>query len=347
MSSERSVAFVASGQIPASPPPASEVGPIHWLRANLFDGVVNSILTLASIAAIVLIVPPLIDWIFLKGVWNADSLGGCREVIAATHGEGIHGACWAVINERFNQFMFGFYPADLYWRPLLAFALMFVALAPVLFSGLPRKMLWLSAAYPVVAYFLIWGGLGMQAVESAQIGGFLLAITIGVTGIVASLPIGIVLALGRQSSMFFIRTICVVFIEFVRGVPLITLLFVASVLLNYFLPPGTSFDLRPRRPAVGPVRGGRRARAELLEIDPADHHAASAEGLDSGHRQHLHRAVQGHHAGLGHRAAGPGRPAEPDPGHLAMERHPVGALPVRGGVLLDLLFLHVPLLDVS
>jgi len=243
MSSERTVAFVASGQIPPSPPPASEVGPIHWLRANLFDGVVNSFLTVASIVAVVLLVPPLFDWIFLKGVWNAGSLGGCREVIAATHGEGVSGACWAVINERFNQFMFGFYPPELYWRPLLAFVLLFVAMAPVLFSQLPRKMLWFSAVYPIIAYFLIWGGLGLEPVDSDQIGGFLLALIIGVTGIAASLPIGIVLALGRQSSMFFIKTMCVVFIEFIRGVPLITLLFVASSLLNYFLPPGTSFDL--------------------------------------------------------------------------------------------------------
>jgi general L-amino acid transport system permease protein len=148
-----------------------------------------------------------------------------------------------VINERFNQFMFGFYPSELYWRPILAFVLLFVALAPVLFNSLPRRMLWFSAVYPIIAYFLIWGGLGLEPVESAQLGGILLAVIIGVTGIAASLPLGILLALGRQSSMFFIKTVCVVFIEFIRGVPLITLLFVASVLLNYFLPPGTSFDL--------------------------------------------------------------------------------------------------------
>ena len=283
MSSERSIAFVASGQIPPSAPPSSEVGPIHWLRLNLFDGVVSSILTVVSIVAVALIVPPLFDWIFLKGVWNADSLGGCREVIAAAHGEGVIGGCWAVINERFNQFMFGFYPSELYWRPLLAFALMFVAMAPVLFSALPRKMLWLSAAYPVVAYFLIWGGIGLEPVESSQIGGFLLSVIIGVTGIAASLPIGIVLALGRQSSMFFIKTICVVFIEFIRGVPLITLLFVASVLLNYFLPPGTSFDLILRvcimvtffasAYMAEVIRGG------LAALDKGQYEAADALGL--------------------------------------------------------------------
>lgn len=284
MSSEHNIAFVASGQIPPSAPPSSEVGPIHWLRLNLFDGVVSSILTVVSIVAIALIVPPLFDWIFLKGVWNADSLGGCREVIATAHGEGVIGGCWAVINERFNQLIFGFYPPELYWRPLLAFVLMLAALAPVLFSTLPRRMLWFSAAYPIAAYFLIWGGLGLEVVESSQIGGLLLSVIIGVTGIVASLPIGIVLALGRQSSMFFIKSICVVFIEFIRGVPLITLLFVASVLLNYFLPPGTSFDLILRVVIMVTlfasaymaevIRGG------LAALDQGQYEAADALGLN-------------------------------------------------------------------
>lgn len=286
MSSERTIAFVATGQIPPSPPPASEVGPIHWLRENLFDGVVNSILTVVSIMAIVLIIPPLFDWVFVKGVWNADSLGGCREVIAAAHGEGVAGACWAVINERFNQFMFGFYPPELYWRPLLAFALMGFAAVPVLFDHVPYRKygLMYSATFPIIAYFLIWGGLGLEPVDSDQIGGFLLAIIIGVTGIVASLPIGIVLALGRQSSMFFIKTMCVVFIEFIRGVPLITLLFVASSLLNYFLPPGTNFDLIMRVVIMVTffasaymaevIRGG------LAALPQGQYEAASALGLN-------------------------------------------------------------------
>ncbi|MHA1529362.1 MAG: amino acid ABC transporter permease [Alphaproteobacteria bacterium] len=284
MSSDRNITYVAARPIPPSKPPASEVGVIHWLRANLFNGVADTILTLTSISAIALLVPPFVDWVFLKGVWNAGSLSECREVIAATHGEGVSGACWAVINERFNQFMFGFYPSELYWRPLLAFVLMFVALAPVLFSALPRRMMLFSAAYPIIAIILIWGGLGLAPVESAQIGGFLLAITIGVTGIVTSLPLGIVLALGRQSSMFFIKTICVVFIEFIRGVPLITLLFVASVLLNYFLPPGTSFDLILRVVIMVTlfssaymaevVRGG------LAALPEGQHEAAAALGLN-------------------------------------------------------------------
>ncbi len=220
------------------------------------------------------------------------------------------GACFAVIRERFLQFVFGFYPAEERWRPLLSFILLFLAIYPALFSSAPRKLLIFSALYPVIAYWLIWGGtiwgpmavvlgfaigfgimvylpallkgfmdegvaflvsiavgilamvfwwlagvsafdgiltsivdISLEPVESAKLGGFLLSLIIGVSGIVGSLPIGICLALGRRSNLLIIKAVCTGFIEFIRGVPLITLLFVASVLLNYFLPPGTEFDL--------------------------------------------------------------------------------------------------------
>ncbi|NND50192.1 MAG: amino acid ABC transporter permease, partial [Rhizobiales bacterium] len=117
-----------------------------------------------------------------------------------------------------------------------------------LFDQVPGRAKWLlfSLIYPVIAYFLLVGGLGLPEVETAKFGGFLLTLVIGVTGIAASLPLGILLALGRQSDLFIVRILCVGFIEFIRGVPLITLLFVASTLLNYFLPPGTSFNLLVR-----------------------------------------------------------------------------------------------------
>jgi len=121
MSSDRNIAYVAAGQIAPSAPPANITGPVGWLKENLFDGVLNSILTVVSVIIIFLLVPPIIDWAFLKGVWNASSLSECREIVVATHGEGATGACWAVINERLNQFIFGFYPPELYWRPILAF----------------------------------------------------------------------------------------------------------------------------------------------------------------------------------------------------------------------------------
>jgi general L-amino acid transport system permease protein len=293
VSGPRSVAYVADAILPSAPPPPLTVGPIHWARENLFSSPLNAALTLISLAVLVLGLPPLIDWAIVKSVWNASSLQECRQIIAAEFGEGQSGACWAIINERFDQLLYGFYPPELRWRPDVAALLLIAALAPVMFANI-RPLAWImgaiavailvdglwvegggaivrpglivavaiaalawlfgderlrgrwlvfSAVYPVLAYFMLWGGLGLEPVTSNRFGGFLLTMIIGVTGIVASLPIGILLALGRRSDMIFIRALSVTFIEFIRGVPLITLLFVASTLLNYFLPPGTSFDL--------------------------------------------------------------------------------------------------------
>ncbi|EEX09569.1 glutamate/glutamine/aspartate/asparagine transport system permeaseprotein BztC [Ruegeria lacuscaerulensis ITI-1157] len=289
-----SIAFVAEGTIPPSPPPANETGVVKWLRENLFSGVGNSILTIASVLLIYVVLKNTLPWIF-NGVWNADSLSQCREILG-----GKTGACFAVLAERWNQLIYGFkYPVEAYWRPNLAFLLMLVAAAPVLFFDLPRKMLLFTAVYPFVAFWLIWGGTvlvplvalfgcvaaavvfqkygknsfaagffggivvalivwkvggalisesasenaWLTAVPSRDLGGFMLNLMLGVTCVSLSLPLGIALALGRQSDMPLIKWVCVIFIEFIRGVPLITLLFVASVMLAYFFPPDSTVDL--------------------------------------------------------------------------------------------------------
>ncbi|MDO6478647.1 amino acid ABC transporter permease [Shimia thalassica] len=289
-----SVAFVRTETIPESPPPGVASGPIKWMRENLFATPANTLLTLVAIYMIYLILAPTMPWI-LNGVWNANSLSECREIL-----NGKSGACFAVLSERWPQLLFGFkYPAEYYWRPTLAFVLLFAAVAPVLFFDLPRKLLVMTALYPFIAFWLIWGGtilvpilalvgcgvgyavyqrfvasnfaagffggiaaafivwsLGgamipegasetamLQPVPSRDLGGFMLNMMLGVTCVSLSIPIGIALALGRQSSMPIIKWICVVFIEFIRGVPLITLLFVASVMLSYFFPPDSSVDL--------------------------------------------------------------------------------------------------------
>ena len=297
----KDISYVRTIMLEEQAPPASQAGIIKWARENLFSSIPNSILTIAALWAIYFVLSHTMPWI-VNSSWTANSLRECRETISATYGEGTHGACWAVIRERYLQLTYGFYPSDLYWRPNLAFILMLVALAPVLFSNLPRKMIWFTAIYPFLAFWLLWGGsiwlplsilagfalgyvafgvvskavgslagiiaacitpivwwilfaggaagamesiipLSIQAVQSANFGGFMLSIIIGVTGIAFSLPIGIVLALGRQSDLMIVKILCVGFIEFIRGVPLITLLFVASTLLNYFMPPGTNFDI--------------------------------------------------------------------------------------------------------
>ena len=337
------IAYVRSEMIPAQEPPGSAVGPVRWAREKLFSSWLNGILTVIAFYAVYSAVTSAWPW-FAHSVWNAGSLTECRQIIAETWGEGASGACLAVIRERWKQFLFGFYPVHLYWRPTLAFVLMLVALGPVLFSGVPRKLLWFSAAFPGVAYWLLWGGsillplaiyaglavgilahrlvaprfgslmaliagvlatliwwfyfagpvsrvlgtalpfLTLDPVASKQFGGFMLSIVIGVTGITFSLPLGIVLALGRRSDMFLVKTLCVGFIEFIRGVPLITLLLVASFLLNIFLPPGTNFDIIVRviimvtlfsaAYMAETIRGG------LAALPRGQYEAADALGLD-------------------------------------------------------------------
>ncbi|WMS42952.1 ABC transporter permease subunit [Acuticoccus sp. MNP-M23] len=290
------VPYVAQTQYPTQPPPGSSTGVMGWLRANLFSSWFNSLLTILSIAFLAWLLPGIIDWAILKAVWHASSLSECRDIIRETHGEGVSGACWAVIRERYNQIIYGFYPDELRWRPNVAFLLMVVAVMPVLFRSM-RPLIWIMAGvvaialftwvdrgniagfinptvgvavavailaflfggpayrrkwlafslvFPFLAFFLLWGGLFLESVPSSRFGGLLLTMVIGVTGIAGSLPLGILLALGRQSRLPVLQVICVTFIEFIRGVPLITLLFVASTLLNYFMPPGTDFDIIPR-----------------------------------------------------------------------------------------------------
>ncbi|WP_370206974.1 amino acid ABC transporter permease [Pararhodobacter marinus] len=291
----QTVPFVRDTMLPEAEPPASEMGAVKWIRENLFNGWVSAVLTVLSIAVVAFLIYELFPW-FANSVWNANSLTECRQIL-----DGATGACWAVIRVNWLQLIFGFYPPDLYWRPILAFVLLIVAVAPVLFPAAPKNLLYFSAVYPFLAVWLLWGGtiwgvlvaamgfgvgylalrllgsfgtliqtggaviaalvwwillaapiidvlstalpIGIEAVPSREFGGFMISIIIGVAGIALSLPLGILLALGRQSNMPLIKGVSVVFIEFIRGVPLITLLFTASLLLNYFLPPGTNFDL--------------------------------------------------------------------------------------------------------
>ncbi len=227
----------APGQHPDLPPPMLSSGPIYWMKENLFSNWYNVTLTVLAVWFLWSVVPPIFTWAFGDAVFNAANRDECHAL-----GDG---ACWAFIGERFKIFIYGFYPEPERWRPVLAFILLFVALGPLLFDNFPYrgKAIIFSLIYPFLAAWLLLGGLGLKPVSTDEFGGMLLNVIVGVTGIVLSLPLGILLALGRQSDMPIVRTLCVTFIEFIRGVPLITLLFVASTMLSYFLPPGTSFDL--------------------------------------------------------------------------------------------------------
>lgn len=265
------------GQHPSLPPPPTSTGIVGWLRGNLFSSVFSTALTIVTVWLLWLLISNLADWMLFDAVVSADSQAACRALDS--------GACWAVIAARLDQFVYGFYPEPERWRPNLVFVLLIIALAPILYDRTParKQLLWFSAAYPFIAGWLIYGGIGLTVVPTGMYGGFLLTMIIGITGIAASLPLGIALALGRQSDMIAFRILCTVFIEFARGVPLITLLFVASTMLNYFLPPGTSFDLLVRvlimvslfaaAYLAEAVRGG------LQAIPRGQYEAASALGL--------------------------------------------------------------------
>jgi general L-amino acid transport system permease protein len=214
---------------------------VAWVRQNLFSSTLNTILTLLAFWFLWEILPPIFEWAVVNSIWTAGNRQECWDQMSSP----ALGACWAFIENRLSLFTYGFYPGHLQWRVNLSFVLLVLALIPVLYEKLPYRKYGLiySAVFPFITGWLLVGGLGLEKVDTDQFGGIMLTLILGVTGISFSLPIGRLLALGRQSKMPVLRTLCVLFIEFIRGVPLIVLLFVASTMLNYFLPPGTVFDL--------------------------------------------------------------------------------------------------------
>lgn len=543
----KQTSYVRTEMLPEQAPPLSQVGIIGWMRKNLFNGFLNSLLTLVSLGFVLWLLSGVLPWLF-SPTWNGASLADCRGILEDAGREG--GACWGVVNERWRQMLYGFYPIDQRWRPNLAFALLFVALIPVLFNMISRRMNWVlllvallggtlaaessvliwavravlaigtiaigiqllstnkgdradeiaggakrlpnplifSGLYAFIAPWILWGGsvwlpllvlagfvigyvafrvvtaaagslagtiaailaaviwwlffvglisgaisesigksrletikpelraeidslearvatladqratvepasqegrtlarliardeglaqrrkevlkwvtgmpaaearvarmttqvaearaalppaiaeakrprdlpedvsdedraafedlvkteadlafrqetiadryagiglVGLETVQSRYFGGLMLSITIGVVAIAASLPLGILLALGRQSDLMIVRSLSVGFIEFIRGVPLITLLFVASTLLNYFMPPGSNFDIILRvlimvslfasAYMAEVIRGG------LAALPRGQYEAADALGLDYWKAQRL------------------------------------------------------------
>ena len=232
------------GTHPDLPPPRRTTGVVGWVHENLLSSPLNIALTAFGVFFLYTIVPPLLDWAFLKAIWTADSRNECWAKMDVPE----EAACWAFIKGRLNLFIYGFYPVAERWRVDVSFVLLVFAILPVLYDKLPgrRHWFWYVAAFPFLVGWLLIGGFGLASVDTDQFGGFMLTLIIGVTGISFSLPIGIALALGRSSYLPALRILCVLFIEFIRGVPLIALLFVASTMLNYFLPPGTTFDLLMR-----------------------------------------------------------------------------------------------------
>ncbi len=229
--------YVQTRPLEPLPPPVAHAGAIGWLRQNLFSSITNIVLTLLCALALVWLVPPLLKFLVIDAVWD-----GAGRVDCLPHpGQDEIGACWAFVRERMAFFTYGFYPIEERWRVDVFFVLLAIGIGWMAWLNAPRRDL--GAVYffilmPLASVVLLLGfpAIGLPRVSTAQWGGILVTIVVAAVGIVASLPLGIVLALGRRSQMPAVRLFSVIFIEFVRGVPLITVLFMASVMLPLFVP---------------------------------------------------------------------------------------------------------------
>jgi general L-amino acid transport system permease protein len=268
---------------PVERPRPATAGPIAWLRANLFNTIPNTILTLGALYLLAVTIPPVVRWVFVDAVWSADSGRACRGA----------GACWAFIGNKLRFILFGQFPYEEDWRPLTV-VVIFIAL---ILASCDRRLwgrrlaaLWLGGLIAVGV--LMWGGiLGMSYVEAERWNGLPLTLILSVVGMIFAFPLAILLALGRRSQLPAVRAICVAYIELVRGVPLITVLFMASVMLPLFLPTGMTIDKLLRAQAAFAlfaaaylaeiVRGG------LQAISRGQYEAADSLGLGYWQRTRL------------------------------------------------------------
>jgi len=275
-------------------PPVVSVGALGWVKKNLFSNWFDSILTIFAIYLLYNLIPPIIEWAFIDAhwgdSWNKDDLdrGECEQFVDGNKIK--EGACWSFIRFWFPEILYGRYPQDETWRINLGFGLLLVAAVPLFFPKYKWKKwngLFLGFGFPVIAYILFVGdSFGLPYVETNLWGGLFLTLVLGIFGIVFSLPFGIILALGRRSKMGAVRGISIAFIEFWRGVPLITVLFMASAMFPLFMPEGVTVDKLIRCMAgimffsaaymAEVVRGG------LQAIPRGQYEAAQAMGLSYG-----------------------------------------------------------------
>ena len=256
--------------------PVIRIGAVQWVKRNLFNGVFNSLLTVVTLLFLYWTVPPFVKWAFLDSLW----LSSAEQCRAAS------GACWSIIPANLRFIIFGFYPYELHWRPFVA---MLLLVALLLYSRnrdhWKKSLAWMWIGGLIVMGTLMKGGIfGMPPVDSDQWGGLPLTLMLSVFGMVAAYPLGIVLALGRRSKMPAIRTISILYIELIRGVPLISMLFMSAVLFPLFLPEGITINKILRAQAAiilftaayiaEVVRGG------LQAITRGQYEAAESLGLD-------------------------------------------------------------------
>jgi general L-amino acid transport system permease protein len=229
--------FVRRAQLPPKPPPPHMRGALGWMRENLFSSWFNVALTLLIGLFVAWVVVELARFLIIDAAWTGADRGDCLESVQHR----TVGACWPFAYERLPYFTYGSYPIPQRWRVDVFFLLLAIGIAWLMWLHAPRKGLgaiYFFIVLPVVSYILLhgWELIGLPVVDTVLWGGILVTIVVATVGIVVSLPLGILLALGRRSHMPTVKMFSVAFIEFVRGVPLITVLFMASVMLPLFVP---------------------------------------------------------------------------------------------------------------
>ena len=282
---EHDLSFVRAEMIAAQAAPLRERGFGAWLRKNMFASVTDTVLTLLGLFLIVWFVPGFLRWAFVDAVWSGPDRTVCATISqGGIQPDGWSGACWAFVNAKFAQFMYGRYTFGERWRVDLTAVLFVLLLVPLLIPRVPHKALnalLFFIVFPVVAFVLLVGGwFGLPYVPTSEWGGLLVTMVLSFVGIAVSLPMGVLLALGRRSSMPAIKLICVIFIEVVRGVPLVTVLFMASVMLPLFMPAGVTFD-RLLRALVGVALFASAYMAEVIRGGLQAIPKGQYEGADS------------------------------------------------------------------
>lgn len=252
---------------------------LAWLRDNLFSSWSNAALTVIGLWLMWIVAAGFLDWAVVHAVYTGEDGSAC-----STPGAG---ACWPFIEAKLGLFLYGRYPDAERWRVNLTYGLALAALVPLMVPRVPGK-LWLSIylllVFPWIAYVLLNGGmLGLAPVATANWGGLLITLVVASVGIAASFPIGILLALGRRSALPIVRWFSIGFIELVRGVPLITVLFMASVMLPLLLPADVTID-KLLRALIGVALFSAAYLAEVIRgglqaIPRGQYEAADALGL--------------------------------------------------------------------
>jgi len=230
----------AHSPIPARMPPSARQGPLAWLHSHFFDGWMQSLLSLSVLGVLAIVLPPLWQWGVTHAVLQADN-AACRAASGV-------GACWGVVTEKGRLILFGRYPYEEQWRPLLACALLIALCIVSTWRRCWRPaLLWAGLGVYAGVYGLMHGGMaGLSVVETARWGGLPLTLLLATVSLALAFPLSLLLALGRQSPLPAIRSLCIVFIELVRGVPLISVLFMASFILPLWMPQGTQIDVLVR-----------------------------------------------------------------------------------------------------